>query len=183
MQTELQTLYLVFLSEMIKKKPTFKMRTLKSFIVCSPHWQTRQFQVLTPCFQASRRSTRSLSTEPTLSYSCSVSGVSFKPSLPMSNLTKLVLVVWGLGCKSCRRLTSRPKNWNNKKLTIMKKSMRFFTIRAYRLYPKLFEQRWWAVTTTIFWPVKLHWENLQIVGPKILLANPPPRRQGLCKSL
>ena len=30
---ELQTLYLVFLNKMIKKKPTFKLKTLESFIV------------------------------------------------------------------------------------------------------------------------------------------------------
>ena len=30
-------LHLVFLSKMIKKKPTFELRTLESFIICSLH--------------------------------------------------------------------------------------------------------------------------------------------------
>ena len=36
-QMELQMLYLISLSETMKKKPTFELRTLESFIVCSPH--------------------------------------------------------------------------------------------------------------------------------------------------
>ena len=139
----------------MKKKPIFKLKTLKSFIVCSFHWQTYKFQVLTPYFRASRPSTRSSPTEPTLCHSSGVSEVSFKPNLPMSDLMKPGLVVWGSGCKSCRKLTARSKNWGNKRPTAAKKLMTFFTIRAYHSYPKPFEWSWLAITTTIFWPVIL----------------------------
>ena len=148
-------LYLVFLSKMIKKKPIFKLTTLESFIVYSFHWQTHQFQVLIPSFRAFCLSTRSSSVESTVCHSFSVSWVLSKPSLQMSNLTKPVLVVWGLGCKNWRRSTARSKNWGNKRPTIIKKSMTFFTIRAYHLYPKLFKRSWLVVTTTILWPAIL----------------------------
>ena len=135
----------------MKKKPTFKLKTLESFIICSPYWQTRQFQVSTSRFWASRLSTRSLSAEPTLCHSFCVSGVPSKPSSPMSNFMKPVLVVWDSGYKGCRKATTRPTNWGNKRPTAIKKSMRFFTTKAYRLYPKPFERSWLAVTTTILW--------------------------------
>ena len=140
---------------MRKKKPTFELKILESFIVCSPHWQTRQFQVSTPRFRASSPSNRFLSAKPTLCHSSNISGVPSKPSSPMSDLIKPVLVVWGLGCKSCRRPIARPKNWGNKRQTAIKKSMRFFTIRAYCLYPKPFKQSWLAITRTILWPAIL----------------------------
>ena len=159
-------LHLVFFSKMIKKNPTFKPKTLKSFIVCSFHWQMRQFQVSTPRFWASRPSIRYSSAKPMLCHSSGVFGVPSKPSLPMSNLTKPVLVVWGSGCKSCRWPTARPKNWNNKRPTIMKKLMKFFTIRAYRLYPKRFERSWLAVTTMIFWLAILALRRLANCWPK-----------------
>ena len=157
---------------MIKKKPIFKLRTLKSFIVCSSHWQTRQFEVSTPRFWASRPSTRSSSAEPTLCYNSSVFEVPSEPSLPISDFTKPVLVVSGSGCKSCRRPTLGPKNWGNKRLPVMKKSMRFFTIRAYHLYPKLFEQSWLAVITTIIWPAILALRRLATRWPKSTTGQP-----------
>ena len=163
---ELQTLYLVFFSKMIKKKPTFELKTLESFIVCSPYWQTRQFQVSTPRFRASCPSTWSSSAEPMFCHSSGISGVPSKPSSSMNNLTKPVLIVSGSGCKSCRRLTLRLKNWGNKRPTVMKKLMRFFTLRAYRLYPKPFEQSWLAVTTTICWPAILALRKLANCWPE-----------------
>ena len=140
---------------MIKKKPTFDLKTLKSFIVCSSHWQMHQFHVSSPRFWASCPNTKSSSAEPTLRHSSSVSGVPSKPSLPMSNLINLVLIVWGLGCKSCRRPTARPKNWGSKRPMATKKSMTFFTIKAHHLYLKPFKWNWLAVTTTILWPAIL----------------------------
>ena len=74
-----------------------------------------------------------------------------KPSLPMSNFIKPVSVIWDSSCKSCRKLIARPKNWGNKSLMTMKKLIRFFTIRIYYLYEKLFERSWLAVNTTILW--------------------------------
>ena len=50
-QTELQTLYPVFLGEIMKKKPIFELKTLKSFIICSFYWQSHQFQVSTSRFR------------------------------------------------------------------------------------------------------------------------------------
>ena len=88
----------------------FSLITLESFIVCSLHRQTRHFQVSITRFGASCSSTRSSSEEPTLCHSSGVSGVPSKPSSPMSDLTKPVLVIGGWGCKSCRRPTLRPKN-------------------------------------------------------------------------
>ena len=157
---------------MIKKKPTFELKILESFIICSSHWQTHQFQVSTPRFQASRSSTRSPSVEPTLCHSSGVSGIPSKSSLPISNLTKPVLVVWSSGCKSYRRLTLKPKNWGNKRPIVMKKSMRFFTIRAYRLYPKPFKRSWLAVTTTILWPAILALRRLANCWPKSTTGQP-----------
>ena len=167
----------------MKKKPIFKLRTLKSFIICSPHWQTRQFQVSTTRFRASRPSIRSSSAELTLCHSSGVFEIPYKPSLPMNNLIKPVLVVWGSGCKSCMSPTARSKNWGNKRSTVIKNSMRFFTIKAYRLYPKPFERSWLAVSTTIFWPAIWHREDLQIVGPKILLTKLLPQRWSLRERL
>ena len=126
----------------------------------------RQFQVLTPRFWASHPSNRSSSAEPMLCHSSGVSRVPSKPILPMSDLTKPVLVVWGSGCKSYRRPTLRPKNWGNKKPTIIKKLMRFFTIRAYCLYSKPFKRSWLAVTTTILWPAILTLRRLRNCWPK-----------------
>ena len=171
-QTELQMLYLVFFSEMIKKKPIFELKTLKSFIVCSPHWQTHQFQVLAQCFWPSRPSIRFSSVKSMLCYSSGVSGVPSKPSLPTNNLIKPILVVWGSGYQSCRRPTTRPKNWGNKKPTVIKKSMRFFTIRAYRLYPKPFKGSWLAITITIFWPAILASRRLANCWPKNTTSQP-----------
>ena len=157
---------------MIKKKPIFELRILKCFIVYSHHWWTRQFQISIPHFWASCPSTRSLSEEPTLCHSSDFSGVPSKPSLPISNLIKPVLVVWGPGCKSCRRLTAKPKNWGNKKPMVIKKLMRFFIIRAYRLYPKPFKRSWLAVTTTIFWPAILASKRLVNCWPKKTTSQP-----------
>ena len=154
-QMELQTPYLVFFSKMIKKKPTFKLKTLKFFIVCSPHWRMRQFQISTPRFRAFCLSTRSLSAEPTPCYSSGVSEIPSKPSSLMSDLIKPVLVIWGSGYKSCTRPTAKPQNWGNKRPTAIKKLIRFFIIRTYRLYLKPFERSWLAVTTTILWPAIL----------------------------
>ena len=166
---------------MIKKKPTFKLKTLKSFIFCSPHWQTRQFQVSTPRFWFYCPSTRTLSAEHTLCHSSGISEIPFEPSLPMSKLIKWVLVVWGLGYKSCIRLTVRSKNWGKKKPMAIKKSMRFFTIRAYYLYPKPFKRSLLAVTMTILWPAILASRRLANCWPKSY--NPLPRRQGLRERL
>ena len=58
-QMELRMLYLVFLSKIIKKKPTFKLKILKSFIVCSSHWQIFQFQVSAPRLQTYHLNTKS----------------------------------------------------------------------------------------------------------------------------
>ena len=149
-QMEKQTLYLVFFSKKMKKKPTFELKTLRLFIIYSFHWQTRQIKVSTPCFVAFRPSTRFSSAKPTLCHSSGISPVFPKPSLPMSNVIKPVLVVWSSGCKSCRRSTARPKNGGNKKLTATKKSMTFFTIRDYCLYPKPFKRSWLGVSMTIF---------------------------------
>ena len=55
---ELEMLYLVFLSEMMKKKPIFELKTLKFFIVYSFHKQMFQFQGSTSRFQASCLSIR-----------------------------------------------------------------------------------------------------------------------------
>ena len=156
----------------MKKKLTFELRTLKSFIVCSPHWQTRQFQVSTPRFWASCSSTRSLFAEPILCYSSGVFRVLSKLGLPISNFIKPILVVWGSGYKSCRRTTARPKNWGNKRPIARKKSMRFFTIGAYRLYPKPFEWSWLAVSTTIFWPAILVLRKFANCWPKNTTGQP-----------
>ena len=147
----------------MKKKPTFMLKTLKSFIVSSLHWQMLQFQSFTPRFQAFSLSIRSSSMEPTLckcSKSSGILRVLSKPSLRIKNLIKSVLEVWGLGCKSYRRPKARLKNWGNKKPTAIKKLMRFFIIRAYRLYRKLFKRSWLAVTTTMLWPAILALKKL-----------------------
>ena len=109
-QTELQMLYLVFFSKMMKKKATFELRIIESFIVSSSHWQLRQFQVSTPRFQASCPSTRSSSAKPMPCHHFGVFGVPSQPSSPMNDPLKPVLVVWGSSCKSCRRPTARSKN-------------------------------------------------------------------------
>ena len=150
----------------MKKKPTFELRTLKSFIVYSLHRQTHQFQVLTPRFWSSCPSTRSFSAKPTLCHTSGVFEVLSKPSLPMRDFIKRVLIVWGSGCKSCRRPTARLKNWGYKKPTAMKKSMRFFTIRGYRLYSKLLKRSWLAVSTTILWLTILALRRLANYWPK-----------------
>ena len=106
-----------------------------------------------------------------------------KISSPMSNLIKPVLVVWASVCKSCRMLTKRLKNWGNKMPTATKKLITFLTIRAYRLYLKPFERSWLATPRQSSSRPLWHWEDLQIVGIKILLANPPPQRPGLHKRL
>ena len=157
---------------MIKKKPTFDLKTLEFFIVYSPHWWTRQFQISTPCFRVSRPSIRSSSAELRLCHSSGVSGVPFKPSSPMSSLIKPVLIVWGSGCKNCRRLTARPKNWDNKTPTVIKKLVRFFTIRAYCSYPKPFKRSWLAVTTTILWPAILASRKLANCWPENTTGQP-----------
>ena len=157
---------------MIKKKLTFKLKTLKSFIICSLHWQMRPFQVSIPRFRASRPSTKSSSTKFMLCQSFGIFGLPSKPSLPMSNLMEPILVVWGSGCKSCRRPTARPKNWDNKRRMAMKKSMRFFTIKAYRWYPKPFKRSWLGVITTIFWSAILALRRLANCWPKNTTGQP-----------
>ena len=157
---------------MRKKKPIFELKILKSLIVCSPHWQTRQFQISTPRFWSSCPSTRSSSAEPTLCHSFGVSGVPSELSSSISNFIKPVLVVWDSGCKSCRRQTTRPKNWGNKKLTAMKKSMRFFIIRAYYSYPKPFKRSWLVITMTILWPAILALRRLANCWPKSTTGQP-----------
>ena len=157
---------------MTKKKPTFKLRIFKSFIGCSFHWQMRQFQVSKPRFWASSLSTRSSSAKPTLYHSSGISGVPSDPSSPMSNFTKLVLVVWGSGDKSCRRSPARPKNWGNKRPTVIKKSIRFFIIRAYCLYPNSFKQSWLAVRTKILWPAILASKRLANCWLKKTIGQP-----------
>ena len=171
-QTELKMPYLVFFSEMMKKKPTFELRTLESFIVCSSQWQTHQFQVSLPRFWASCPCNKSSSAEPTLCHSSSISGIPFELSLPMSNLMKPILVVWGSSCKCYRRPTAKPKNWSNQRPTDIKKAMKFFTIRAYHLYLKPFKQSWLAVTTTIFWPGILASKKLANYWPKSTTRQP-----------
>ena len=145
---------------MIKKKLIFKLRTLESFIVCSPHWQTCQFQVSLPRFWAFYPHTRSSSPELMLCHNSGVSGIPSKPSSPISDLIKPVLVLWGSGCQNYRRQTARPKNWDNKRPMATKKSITFFTIRAYRLYPKPFKWNWLAVTTTILYRTILAFRKL-----------------------
>ena len=168
---------------MIKKKPTFELKTLKSFIVCSLHWQTHQFQVLTPCFRAFRPNTRFSSTELMLCHSSGLFRVPSKPSSSMSDLMKLILVVWSSCYKSCRRLTARPKNWGKKRLTAIKKLMTFFTVGVYHLYPKPFKQSWLAVTTTIFWLAIFASRRLANFWRKVLLANCLPQCQSLRERL
>ena len=101
----------------------------------------------------------------------------------MSDLMKPVLVVWGSSCKSCRRPTLRPKNWGNKRPTVIKKSMRFFTIKAYRLYPKPFERRWLAVTITILWPANLVLRRLTNCWPKSTTSQPSTTTSSLYERL
>ena len=50
---------------------------------------------------------------------------------------------------------SEPQELKQKKPTAIKKSMRFFTIGAYCLYPKQFKQNWLAVIIIILWPTIL----------------------------
>ena len=61
--------------------------------------------------------------------------------------------------------------------------MRFFTIRAYRLYLKSFEGSWLAVTTTIFLLAILALRRLANCWPENITTNPLPQRRGLHKRL
>ena len=156
----------------MKKKSIFKLKTFKSFIICSLHWHTRQFQVSTLHFRAFCPSIKSLSTQPMLCHSSSVCGIPSKPSSPMSEIIKPILLIWSLSCKSCRKPTAKPKNWDNKRPTTIKKSIRFFTIRAYRLYSKPFKRSWLAVTIIIFWPAILVLKRLANCWPKNITGQP-----------
>ena len=142
--------YLIFLREIKMKKKSFRLKALKFFIVYNLQWQMLQFQVLMPWCQAFCLSIRSQSAELTFCHSSADFEIFSKPSLPMRDFIKPVLVVWGSGCKSCRRLIVRLKDWGNQKSNAIKKSIRFFTIKAYRLYPKPFKWSWSTITTTIF---------------------------------
>ena len=165
-------LYLIFFNKIIKKKSIFELKILELFIVCSLYCQMLQFQVLKPRFQASRLSTKFQFTEPTLFYSYGVSGISFKPSSPMRNLIKPVLVVKSLDCKGYKRPTVRLKDWGNKMPMATKKWMRFFTIKAYCLYPKLFKRKWLAVNTKIFWLAILAFTKQVSCWPKKIIGQP-----------
>ena len=106
-----------------------------------------------------------------------------KPTLLIKNIIKPVLIVWDSSCRSCKRPTTKLKYWWNKRPTDTKKSIRFFTMRAYNLYPKLFEWRWLALSTTIFWPAILGSKRPEVVNPKILLVNFLPQRHSKDKKL
>ena len=150
----------------MKKKTTFEQRRLKSFIDCSFYWQMLQFQVAAPRLQAYRLNTKSQFAELVLCHSSGVFEVPSKLNLPINNLIKPLLVVWGSDCKNYRKPTATPKNWSNKRPTAIKKLIRFFTIKDYRLYLKPFKRNWLAVITTIFWPAILASKKLVNCWPK-----------------
>ena len=137
------------------------------------------FYVSMPRFQAFCLNTKFQSVKSTLCHSYGIFKISFKPSLPIKNLIKPVLVVWRLSCKSCRMATARPKDSNNKKPIAICQLMRFFIITAYCLYPKPFKRNWLAVITTIFWPAILiskkrmsYWHKNTMSQPSAIMSRP-----------
>lgn len=125
-------------SKIIKKNLIFKLRILKSFIICSFYLQIPQYQVYLFCF--SSFSIRFFFCGLTFSHSSASFGANSVYNLPIKVYTRSILEVCGLGFKNYRKLTAKLKNINNKAYQMaIKKTTTFFTTKIYFLCPSLFK--------------------------------------------
>ena len=103
-----------------------ELRILGSYTVCSLRWPMPVYQASWPmsAFRASdfqilawHLCTKCLSVAHTPYCSYANSGILYEATWPTKGLTRPALVVWGWGCRSCRRRTNRSgrsgrKDWN-----------------------------------------------------------------------